>query len=500
MKRHPLIVLSLIFFAIRLYHLTVIPIFNDEAIYLDWGWREIHRPNHLFYSLYDAKPPLLMWIFGLASSVLPHLLIAGRFVGVLFGYLTLLGIWKLGTRLGTQRIAVIAALLYISIPIFSFYDRQALMESAIGAVGVWACYVVVRTIETKQLRWAAALGCILGIGCFIKQTALLFFISSIVVLTLDIGIRKKLWKYLFLYFSVVLAVMLCILTPLFMQPMFWQTLSTNTRFMVTLSGFSSNIFYWVQTMLFMFEIILVHLTPLPFIAAFIAIVYAPVYRSGVYVRVAVWFLIGVLLDAFLMKNISERYVVSFLPITTVLMAYVFYKVKQSVYRNILISVTIMTALIVTLIQLVSPVSYFSLLTRVTRFSLQEYTNGYTSGYGIPEVVEFLQQQIGQKPAFIATAIHTGNPESAMAVYFIKQKNVLVSYLEASHIKNIDTYDCLSCFAPIYFVSREEDTAGLHRFFDRIYFKRNEVSGFGIGIYTLKRSCEGKTLPLQWEST
>jgi 4-amino-4-deoxy-L-arabinose transferase-like glycosyltransferase len=499
-KRHPLLILSIIFFVVRLYHLTIVPIFNDEAIYLDWGWREIHRPGHLFYSLYDAKPPLLMWMFGLMSAVFPDLLSAGRFVSVIFGYFSLVGIWKLTNRVFSNRAAILASLLYIAIPLFSFFDRQALMESAIGAVGVWTCYVVIRTIETKQLRWAIALGCVLGIGCFIKQNAILFFISSISILAIYFFGKREYRKYIFVYIMIVLAVMLLILTPLLVQQMFWQTLSSNTRYMVTPSSFSENIFRWMQTFVYMLEIMVIHLTPLPFAVFLIAAIVAFIKRSGKLVTITVWFLIGFLLDVLLIKYISERYVVSFLPITTVLMGYALSQIKHHIVRNIVVSITIATAGIITLTQIVSPLSYFSLLSRVSQFSFNEYTKGYTSGYGIPEAVEFLQERIGQTPAFIVTAVHTGNPESAVMVSFMKQKNVMVSYMEASIIKNIDTYDCLSCFVPIYFVSREEDTAGLGRFFDLVYFERNKVSGFGIGIYTLKQSCVGKTLPLRWVPT
>ena len=33
----------------RLSNLTLLPIFNDEAIYLDWGWRETHSAGNLYY-------------------------------------------------------------------------------------------------------------------------------------------------------------------------------------------------------------------------------------------------------------------------------------------------------------------------------------------------------------------------------------------------------------------------------------------------------------------
>src|ERR1035437_2049252 len=93
-KNKYLTLLIIFYFVFRLINLTKLPIFNDEAIYLDWGWRETHRDGFLYYSLYDAKQPFLMWIFGIAESIISDPLFAGRLVSVVSGFLTLIGIYK----------------------------------------------------------------------------------------------------------------------------------------------------------------------------------------------------------------------------------------------------------------------------------------------------------------------------------------------------------------------------------------------------------------------
>src|SRR3989344_5533705 len=99
----------LLYLATRPINLTLMPIFIDEANYLDWGWRETHTPNFLFYSLYDAKPPLVMWLFGLSQSAISDPLLAGRLVTVLFGLATLLGLYL---------ISPFSSLIYVFVPIF----------------------------------------------------------------------------------------------------------------------------------------------------------------------------------------------------------------------------------------------------------------------------------------------------------------------------------------------------------------------------------------------
>ena len=84
--RHPyLLLLAVFYFSLRLYNLTILPIFNDESIYLNWGWQETHIAGMAYYSLFDAKPPFLMDNFGfgiifsmLASEISPKPLQVGQ--------------------------------------------------------------------------------------------------------------------------------------------------------------------------------------------------------------------------------------------------------------------------------------------------------------------------------------------------------------------------------------------------------------------------------------
>ena len=107
-----ILLLTLFYFVIRIINLTKLPIFNDESIYLDWGYREIHNPGFLYYSLYDAKQPLLMWIFGIFESIFYSPLFMGRLVSVLAGLLTLIGIYKVAKSLGDEKLAVLSSVLY----------------------------------------------------------------------------------------------------------------------------------------------------------------------------------------------------------------------------------------------------------------------------------------------------------------------------------------------------------------------------------------------------
>ena len=147
----------LVYFLLHLINLSLLPIFNDEAIYIDWGWLNIHLPGHLYDSLLDAKQPLMIWLFGIFGNLFSDPLFAGRFVSVLFGMGALVGIYKLTKYLFNSKIAVMASLIYSVVPIIFFYNRQALLESGVACLGIWSGYALLQVARSQTKKWSIIL-------------------------------------------------------------------------------------------------------------------------------------------------------------------------------------------------------------------------------------------------------------------------------------------------------------------------------------------------------
>src|SRR3990172_12193337 len=87
-----ILILGVAFF-FRIYRLTHLPIFADEAIYIRWAQVMRAEETLRFLPLSDGKQPLYMW------SVIPFLkiftdpLFAGRFLSVLAGIATIVGVF-----------------------------------------------------------------------------------------------------------------------------------------------------------------------------------------------------------------------------------------------------------------------------------------------------------------------------------------------------------------------------------------------------------------------
>lgn len=475
-QNHSLFALSLIYLLSRLINLTKLPIFNDEAIYLDWGWKSLHTSAGLFYSLYDAKPPFLIWIFGIFESISHSPLFMGRLVSVLTGLLTLIGIYGIAMKLTSKKVALFSSVFYILIPIFTFFDRQALMESAISAAGIWSFYFLLQTIETKKTKYYIYLGLTLGIGIFIKLQALVFLASIVLILA-----YKKLFKPV----AIIIGASLVTLSPLLFQKAFWASFNSNNRFMLSIPEIMSfPVSLWFKNLSTTVEVSFFHLTPLIFLLAIYGIYLFLKDKKRI---LPAFFLINTVLIVFLGRSLSPRYIVSFLTLTPVLVSLAILSFKKLV--PVLIgSIAALPAILMTAFLIFSPLIYFNLLNRVTTFSQKpDYVTGWTSGYGIPETVDYLKNQSNGNPIIVGVRLDAGNPESAIFAYFNSSATIKAAYLDP-RILNLDLLKlpCLPSEVPVYFVARDGILNGLDKFFQEdIRFYKPGGEHF-VSIDSLKR--------------
>lgn len=483
-----LLLIIAVAFVLRIINLTLLPIFNDEAIYLDWGWRETHTHGFLFYSLYDAKQPLLMWVFGLAQSLFSDILVAGRSISILTGIISLIGLFVIGKAIWNKYVGLLAAFLYAVSPLFLFYDRQALMESAIAAVGIWSCYFLLKLATKPILSNALFLGVVLGIGYFIKSSSLIFILASLVVYAFFLFQEKR--KIFPLIIATYLATFVIIL-PLLFQPVFWQSLPSNARFSLTLSDYlqfpigiwANNIFVFLGTTVFF-------VTPLVILASVLGIRQAFQKTTKHTFLLLLWLCVTLSLQVLVTRNSSVRYLISFLPLLLLFASYFVFSLQQK-FRIAAILIIVILPFIMSVWQTFSPAQYILSLSKVTPLAPIEYVVGPTSGYGISEIQQFIHTH-AKTPTSVGIAENTGNPESAIEVYYEKNSPITPMYLDRQLLGPIvDQYDCLDTGSQLFFVSRGDQLAGLDKFFVKVHTITNPYGGNIWGIYTLKPDCKGK---------
>lgn len=479
----------------RLANILLLPIFNDEAIYIDWGAREINLPGFLFYSLYDAKPPLLMWIFAIFGKFIGNPLLAGRIVSVIAGLTIIFGIQKIASDFFSKKIADYASIFYVVIPLFVFFDRQALMESSVAAIGVWSMYFFIKFITEKTKRNAICLGVILGLGIYIKQTVLVFVISETILFVwwaIKNKTTSKNWEFVI---SVITSQI--VLLPLYFQGKFWETLSSNSRF--TLSPFeilSLPISTWFNNFVAISSMVFWYIGPLALGLIFIAAknLHEKNQKIILFALVSNIVIIGLSFRA-----LSPRYLVSFLPLSTIIAAHGLVGLKLGRYEFATFIIGVFMPAFFAILLIASPLKYFDFLKNVTSHSqYNEYVDSWTNGYATRDAISFIGRVSARGPIAVGTRVDTGNPESAVFAYFHFSKRVRVTYFDANLIDpGIFDYDCLTMSVPFYFVARNGNLAGMDKFLEKLKTFENPTRTNSVDIYGIKQNCKGKTINLEF---
>lgn len=500
-----MIFISIGYFMLRLINLTLLPIFNDEAIYLYWGQEEVHSVKMLFFSLYDAKPPFLMWLFGLSSKIFSDPLFAGRIVSVLCGFATMLGIYFIGKTIFNKQTAKLAIVLYILNPLFSFFDRLALMESAIAAIGVWMLYFLIELVRAKKNQYIVRilLGILLALGIWIKINVLIFAIPILVIciykifqnwITHQFIDRKSILSLL-----IIVIVSQILLLPLYLQSLFWQTLSTNSRFSLTFSELLHfPLSHWIVNTKNFIKILFWQLTP----GIFFAMIFGSIYLIKAKVRskliFIVWLMVPIIILLLTGRNLTPRYLTSFMTLFLLPTAYVMINVwkKNKILGGSFYLIAIGIQLFITGFQLFSPLSYFNLLGKYTEFSQkQEYVTDWTSGYGILETITYLNKQADKQPIIVGVRIDAGNPESAMHAYYFQSNRVKTIFVDTKSFTT-SGINCVKFSQPIFFVARDGILNGMESSWEeKIRFYKPESKHF-TSIYVPKINCQGKTIYFQ----
>ena len=158
---------------IRLYHLTLIPVFADEAIYIRWAQVMGAEPTLRFLPLSDGKQPLFMWILMFYVRRLSDPLFAGRILSVVSGLGTTIGIFAVSYILFKNKlVSLTSAFIWAISPFSFFFDRMALVDAMLAVFGVWAMFFAVLTAKTKRLDMAMITGLLLGGALLTKSPAI----------------------------------------------------------------------------------------------------------------------------------------------------------------------------------------------------------------------------------------------------------------------------------------------------------------------------------------
>jgi 4-amino-4-deoxy-L-arabinose transferase-like glycosyltransferase len=158
----------------------------DEAQY--WSWSK-----DLAFG-YFSKPPMIAWLIALTTALFGDSEAAIRLAAPLLHAATAFAIFALAQSLYDERVAFWSCLVYFTVPAVWF--SSGLITTDVPLLLFWclALLALHRTLETRSMRWATALGVAVGLGMMSKYAMLYFAICGGLYLGVCRRDRWLLWS------------------------------------------------------------------------------------------------------------------------------------------------------------------------------------------------------------------------------------------------------------------------------------------------------------------
>ncbi len=428
--------IALLFFALRLPNLTIIPIFTDEAIYMRWAQIALHDASWRFISLTDGKQPLFIWASMILMKFVHDPLVAGRTVSVITGFFTLIGLWFLSLELfKNKKIAFLTSLLYVFYPFAQVYDRMALMDSMVGTFAVWAFYFTVLLVRRIRLDLAYTLGFVIG-GGILTKTSDFFSIYLLPFSLLLFDYKSKDWSrkiiklILFLVFATVVAEVLY--NVLRLSPFFSTINEKNALFVYPISEWIKHPFTFLEGNLRGLTGWLFTYLGIPYLIliAISLVTFKKFLKEKI--LLFLYFLLPFIALALFGRIIFPRFIffmsLFLLPLAAfslnLILEFTKTKIKNN-YANALVGL-----IIIVLFVAYPTYSILKLLTDPINAPIADsdsgqYINNWTAGWGVNETIAFLQKESSNQKIFVGTEGTFGLMPYSLELYLIQNKNIVI---------------------------------------------------------------------------
>lgn len=415
---------------LRLYHLTYLPVFGDEAIYIRWAQVMRAESTMRFLPLSDGKQPLFMWAIIPFFKIFSDPLFAGRFVSVLAGMGSVVGIFALTDILfKSKKIALIAALVYAISPFSVFFDRMALVDSLLAMFGVWTLFLGIVTARTLRLDFAMITGFALG-GALLTKSPATFFVTLLpttwILSKWPSDLKRRVVQLIKLIFLLLLAYVIAygMYNILRLGPNFHMLAIRNRDYIYPLSHilerpldpfipFVDRSFEWLWI-----------LGPGVFlILAFAGILINIKKFPKQVILLALWFALPLLVQSEFARVFTARYILFIFPFLAIFAATVFMGKKLKQVFTVLFIIFIFHALRIDNLVLTNIET-----APLPRSERSGYLEEWTSGYGIAEVADFIRAQYLSEPdkkIVVGTEGYFGTLPDGLQIYLNDIREITV---------------------------------------------------------------------------
>ncbi len=169
-RSHALFLYSL-YFPSRLFRLTLLPIFLDEALHIRWALL-IAEGKKPWWKPWDWGRALGVWLDALLARLGGDALLLDRGLSVLMGAVTLWVCFEIGRRLYGPRVGLVSALFYVFCPFTLVYDRLVLADPLLSTLGALTLLLSLRLVEVPTVRRGLLLGLVMALVFYTKITGM----------------------------------------------------------------------------------------------------------------------------------------------------------------------------------------------------------------------------------------------------------------------------------------------------------------------------------------
>lgn len=424
-----LVGITIAYFFTRIYNIMQLPIFTDEAIYTRWAQIAYNDAAWRFISLTDGKQPSFVWLHMVLLRFFEDPLLAGRMASVFTGFITLLGIFVLAQIVFKNlKVSILAAFIYLIYPFAMVYDRLALYESILAMFFVWVLIFQIILVRKLRLDVAMILGFVLGGGVLTKSSGFLaIYLMPFLYFLLDFN--KKTFKTSVIRLTVLLVVSVVIANTMYsvlrLSPFFHIIEQKNSIFVYPVSewvAFSMQI--KIENLVSNFRGLsdwFVIYFSIPFI---LVVIYSFIFKSFYREKVLLllWFLLPFLALLVFGKTLYPRYLFFMsLPLLPIL-AFGLYKISTVLRNKLLIGIIAIGFFAYPFYSSLMILTNFS-NAPIPRSDLDQLVNGWPSGGGVRESIEFFKNESKDRKIFIGTQGTFGLMPYAYEIYLGKNPNI-----------------------------------------------------------------------------
>lgn len=416
---------------IRVFHLTTLPVFADEAIYVRWSQVMSAEATLRFLPLSDGKQPLYMWVLMFFVKHFSDPLFIARMESVLCGLSTIVGVFVASYLLFKNKVvSLLAGLLWAVNPIAYFFDRMALVDAMLVSFGIWTFVFAILTAKLKRLDTAMITGFMLGFALLTKSPAL-FFTLLIPSTWLLAGWSKKMKQNAILLmklaglFLVTLVIGYGLYNILRLGPDFGQIASRNQDYVFPISHLWTNpkdpfIFHIEE----IFSDWLVKMGPgLALVLFVIGLIGSGKRFWREKLLLLGWFLFPLIVQSEYAKVFTVRYVLFLVPYFLIMIATSVMKTKYKSAKVIVylfLAVVIIQSLLFDKDLMVNPAQ-----ANLPSSERSGYLEEWSSGTGIKEVADYMKSLPAGKQIVVGTEGYFGTLPDGLQMYLDANPKITV---------------------------------------------------------------------------